>query len=206
MTTAAATKTDTAPKTRTKTTKTTPKAKTTTGAVKTVRKPRAKAATKTAPKAAPAVRKTAAVKRISRTTRTRMTKCVAAMTPLMGFAFAHVAASLAVNSTPTLAPLGDYARLIALAPAAVTAFVLFVSLPHVAHGLREVTGQNMRNCTALAVGIDAGMIVCKGLLLLDIDQLAIIVLWVMLVASVVMSGFLNYIAYSVVIPDTDDDK
>lgn len=122
--------------------------------------------------------------KLKRTARTRLTYATAALTPIMGATFAHYAAELGVQANP-----------LGIVPAVIALAVLGVSLPHVASGLREVTGQSRVNCFLLAVGIDAGLIACKAGLTLGTLS-AQWLLWGMVVILLTMSGAMNLVAYT----------
>lgn len=128
--------------------------------------------------------KRAPVKKLSLKARTRLTVATAGLTPAMGATFAHFAAEL-----------GTQASHLAWAPAAIALSVLAVSLPHVAEGLREVTGQSKTNCMLLAIGVDLGLIACKAGLMLGTLGAAWL-LWAMLGTLLAMSGAMNMVAYS----------
>ena len=102
----------------------------------------------------------------------------------MGGAFAHYAAELAVQGNS-----------LGWAPGVIAAAVLFVSLPHVAEGLRETTGQSVKNCWALAFTIDVGMCACKAGLMLG-SLSAPWLMWGLLLGLGGFSGWMNYVAYS----------
>lgn len=128
--------------------------------------------------------KSGPVNKLSLRTRKVFTYATAALTPCMGATFAHFAAELGVAG-----------NMLAIVPAIIAAAVLFVSLPHVADGLKEVTGQSLGNCRALAVGIDAGLIALKAGLMLGTLG-ATWLLWGGLVVLLTMSGAMNLVAYS----------
>lgn len=130
------------------------------------------------------------VKKPSMAARTRLTLTVATLTPAMGATFGHYAAELALQ--------GSW---LAAVPTAIALAVLTVSLPHVAQGLREVTGQSTLNCYLLAAGIDAGLVTAKAGLMLGTLSAGWL-LWTTLAVLLIMSAALNAVAYSVREPDT----
>jgi uncharacterized membrane protein len=113
-----------------------------------------------------------------------LTLTMAAFIPLMSLTTSRVAGVLYLDRSIELSALASV----------ITLTVLSVSLPHLSHAIRLVTGSSRRVSWALAIAFDAGIVLAE---LVEVGGSPSLrgVAWTMLLALGAMSAVLNAIAF-----------